>query len=174
MRPEDDYEYHFTVLCSSCREEHPKVISLNMTVGGRPNPKLMKGRARDCRVTRISELCLAMRQLQGGSCKYAYRLTFQKEHSASFIPLPSAKTTAPAPYTAENGRFAPLVALDCRGLEFTTFHFRGKWLAEGEDSSTPFELDFDDGFEEGRWDDYDEKAGAPVAVSECKSNIERI
>jgi hypothetical protein len=28
--------------------------------------------------------------------------------------------------------------------------------------------------EEGRWDDYDEKAEIPVGVSECKAKIERI
>ena len=51
----------------------------------------------------------------------------QKEHSASFTsPSSSSKSTAPLPYAEENGKFAPFVALDCRGLEFTTFHFRGK------------------------------------------------
>jgi hypothetical protein len=98
----------------------------------------------------------------------------QKEHSASFIPpSTSSKSTAPIPYSAENGQYAPFIALDCRGLEFTTFHFRGKWLATGEESGTPFEIDFEEGVEEGRWDDYDEKAEAPVAVSECKAKIER-
>lgn len=98
----------------------------------------------------------------------------QKEHSASFIPCPPAKTTSALPYSATNGQYAPLVALDCRGLEFVSFHFRGKWLAEGEESGTRFEIDFEDGFEEGRWDDYDEKAGCPVGVSECSAKIERM
>jgi hypothetical protein len=33
VRPaEEDQEYYFNVMCGSCREEHPKVVSLNMTV----------------------------------------------------------------------------------------------------------------------------------------------
>jgi len=99
----------------------------------------------------------------------------QKEHSASFIPPSTAsKSTAPLPYSADNAQFAPFIALDCRGLEFTNFYFRGKWLANGEESETPFEIDFEEGVEEGRWDDYDEKTEAPVGVSECKAKIERI
>jgi len=31
----------------------------------------------------------------------------------------------------------------------------------------------DEGGEEGRWDDYDEKAGGPVGVSEMRAKIER-
>jgi len=33
VRPaEEDHEYYFNVMCGSCRETHPKVVSLNMTV----------------------------------------------------------------------------------------------------------------------------------------------
>jgi hypothetical protein len=63
-------------------------------------------------------------------------------------------------------------------LEFTKYHFRGKWSCKGEESGTGFEFDLDlnerDGEEEGRWDDYDEKAGTPVAVSEFEAKIERM
>jgi len=104
-----------------------------------------------------------------------FQLIPQKEHSASFIPpSTSSKSTSPLPYSAPNAQFAPFLALDCRGLEFTNFHFRGKWLATGEDSGTPFEIDFEEGVEEGRWDDYDEKAEAPVGVSELKAKVERM
>lgn len=41
----------------------------------------------------------------------------------------------------------------------------------GEESGAPFEFDLDD---EDRWDDYDEKAGGPVSVSELKSKIDRL
>ncbi|KAK1922486.1 hypothetical protein DB88DRAFT_495268 [Papiliotrema laurentii] len=151
VRPaEDDHEYYFNVMCGSCREQHPKVVSLNM----KEEHEISGSRGSAHFVWRC------------GNCK--------KEHSASFIPpSTSSKSTAPIPYSAENGQYAPFIALDCRGLEFTTFHFRGKWLATGEESGTPFEIDFEEGVEEGRWDDYDEKAEAPVAVSECKAKIER-
>jgi len=102
-------------------------------------------------------------------------LTLQKEHSASFIPpSASSKSNSPLPYSASNAQYAPFLALDCRGLEFTNFHFRGKWLATGEESGTPFEIDFEEGVEEGRWDDYDEKAESPVGVSELKAKVERM
>jgi hypothetical protein len=58
-------------------------------------------------------------------------------------------------------------------LEFTSFHFRGRWKCRGEDSGIEFTFDLEEGEEEGRWDDYDEKAGAPVGISEMKSKIER-
>lgn len=103
----------------------------------------------------------------------ADELILQKEHSASFIPAMS-KFTAAIPYAEDNGRFAPLIALDCRGLEFTSFHFRGKWKCEGEDSETQFDIDWSAVDEEGRWDDYDEKAELPVSISELKSKIERM
>lgn len=110
--------------------------------------------------------------------------TLQKEHSANFLPSaapPSkskSKSTAPIPYTSSSsGQFSPFIALDCRGLEFTEFHFAGKWKAEGEESGAAFEFDWDElrkeqGGEE-RWDDYDEDAGVAVAVSELNSKIER-
>jgi hypothetical protein len=45
-----------------------------------------------------------------GSCK--------RESSAKFDPSP------PQPYKAENGQFAPLVKIECRGLEFIGFEPR--------------------------------------------------
>lgn len=44
VRPaEEDHEYYFNVMCGSCRETHPKVISLNMTVCNS-----YPSRSRDC------------------------------------------------------------------------------------------------------------------------------
>ncbi|CAD6565049.1 MAG: hypothetical protein TREMPRED_000669 [Tremellales sp. Tagirdzhanova-0007] len=101
---------------------------------------------------------------------------FNKEHSASFIsPSSSSKSTNHLPYTDTNAQYTPLVALDCRGLEFTGFQFRGRWRCRGEESGTEFEIDLDqeDGGEEGRWDDYDEKAQCPVGISELRAKVER-
>lgn len=111
----------------------------------------------------------------------------QKEHSASFIPPSSttSKSLLPLPYpsplpprTAPTS-YTPFLALDCRGLEFTKYHFRGKWRCRGSESSTPFEFDLDElaqegGEDEGRWDDYDEKAGEAVGVSEMMAKVERM
>jgi hypothetical protein len=82
-----------------------------------------------------------------------------------------SKSTAALPYTAENGQLAPFIALDCRGLEVTNFHFRGRWLVETEEG-TKFEADLEEG--EERWDDYDEKTESPVSISEFKSEVSRV
>lgn len=103
-------------------------------------------------------------------------LTIQKEHSASIIP-PSSETKSlsplayPQPTPTRDAPFSPFIAIDCRGLEFTKYHFRGKWTCVGEESGTKFEFDLDE--EEDRWDDYDEKAEAPVAVSEFQAKVVR-
>ena len=93
-----------------------------------------------------------------GNCK--------REHSAKFETVP------PQPYSAD-GQFAPLIVVDCRGLEFTGFDPRvrytlifhlprflplityqqGTWKCVGVESGSPFELDLS----EGEWVDYDEK-----------------
>jgi hypothetical protein len=85
------------------------------------------------------------------------------------------KASPPQPYTAEaNGQFAPLVVIECRGLEFVGFdpsvtiifsfaevnkfelYHQGVWKCVGVDSGTLFrEVDLS----EGEWVDYDEKVG---------------
>ncbi|OWZ40177.1 hypothetical protein C356_03925 [Cryptococcus neoformans c45] len=159
VQPADDhYEYFFTVMCGSCREVHSKTVSLNQ----KDEHEISGSKGKANFVWRCS------------NCK--------KEHSANFLPSappPSkSKSTAPIPYTSSaSGQFSPFIALDCRGLEFTEFHFAGKWKAEGEESGAAFDIDWDQlrkeqGGEE-RWDDYDEDGGVAVAVSELKSKIER-
>ena len=74
------------------------------------------------------------------------------------------------PYNEENEQFAPLLVIECRGLEFTGFdptvcvsltvHYRnfahrcdqGPWRCEGL-KATKFDFDL----EGGEWVDYDEK-----------------
>ena len=87
------------------------------------------------------------------------------------VPPPSSSNS--------NETFTPFLALDCRGLEFTAYHFRGKWRCKGLESNTPFDFDLDElakegGEDEGRWDDYDEKKGEAVGVSEMKARVERM
>ncbi|CAK9779979.1 unnamed protein product [Cutaneotrichosporon oleaginosum] len=143
--PEDGYEFFFNVTCTSCREEHPKAVSFNQT----DEHELSGSRGSAHFVWRC------------GNCK--------REQSCSFAPV-AGKSVAPLPYAAENGQLAPFVALDCRGLEVTKFHFRGAWRAKGETGAT-FEVDLDEG--EDRWDDYDEDAGVPVSLSEFRSEVKR-
>ncbi|ODO01560.1 hypothetical protein I350_06380 [Cryptococcus amylolentus CBS 6273] len=147
VRPaDDDYEYFFTVMCSSCREVHPKTDEHE--ISGSKGSANFVWRCTNCK----------------------------KEHSASFLPsAPKSKSTAPLPYSSSS-QFSSFVTLDCRGLEFTEFHLRrGKWVCEGEDSGKAFQIDWDELAQEGeeRWDDYDEDKGETVGVSELKSKVER-
>ncbi|GFZ47448.1 hypothetical protein JCM24511_05192 [Saitozyma sp. JCM 24511] len=155
VRPADDeFEYLFNIVCTSCREEHPKIVS----IGLKDEAEISGSRGTASFVWRC------------GNCK--------KEHSASFIPpSPTLKSPSPPPYTGPS--WSTFIALDCRGLEITGYHFSGRWVCKGAESGTPFEfeLESEEGGggrgEEVRWDDYDEKAGEAVGVSELKSKIER-
>jgi hypothetical protein len=117
--------------------------------------------------------------LIGYSTFISHDADFQREHSASFIALGKGKSTQPEPYTSDTGAFQPFVTLDCRGLEFTAFHFRGQWKCKGVESGTAFEFDLDDKEgdgqgEDARWDDYDEKQGEPVGVSEMEAKFVKV
>ncbi|KZW02098.1 DUF866-domain-containing protein [Exidia glandulosa HHB12029] len=139
---DDHFEYFFQVKCNSCHETHPNFVSVN----------------------RIEE-----REVSGGKGSSAHLVwrckNCKREHSAKFEPLP------PQPYTADhNGSFAPLITLDCRGLEPVSFDPRGIWKCEGVEKGTKFsEVDLS----EGEWVDYDEKAAVPVSVMNIESQWAR-
>lgn len=69
------------------------------------------------------------------------------------------------PYTADdNGAYKPLIEMDCRGCEPTTFVPLSDFTCRNVDSNQPFtEVDFS---EENEWADYDEKSGQTVGVYE--------
>ncbi|WWC73157.1 uncharacterized protein I206_107123 [Kwoniella pini CBS 10737] len=158
VRPEDDYEFFFTVQCSSCREVHPKTVSFNQ----REEHEISGSKGTANFVWRC------------GNCK--------KEHSASFAPSnPSPKSKSksiiPISYSSSES-FQPLISLDCRGLEFIEFHINhGKWFAKSENDSSlkEFEINWDELKQqnEDRWDDYDDNSQQAISISECKSKIER-
>ena len=99
----------------------------------------------------------------------------KREHSATF------DKAVPTPYSADsNGNFAPLVMIECRGLEFTDFDpkvrppspkditegppltillTQGTWKCVGVESGTPFT---DVSLDEGDWVDYDEKVSDDI------------
>ncbi|RDX50454.1 DUF866-domain-containing protein [Polyporus arcularius HHB13444] len=136
----DDFEFFFKVKCTSCNEEHPKLVTVN--------------RLEEREVT----------SGKGSTANFVWRCGLcKRESSAKFEP-----GEKPKPYTADsNGQFAPFLTIDCRGLEFTGFDPKGIWKCVGTESGTPF-TDVD--LEEGEWVDYDEKSALPVGVShiECK------
>ncbi|KAF8140337.1 DUF866-domain-containing protein [Boletus edulis] len=144
LRPAmDDFEYFFKVQCTSCREVHPKIVSLN----------------------RIEE-----REVSGGRHGTAHLIwrcsNCKHENSAKF------DTSIPVcPYTAtHSGNFSRILVVECRGLEFIEFDPRGQWTCKGTDSNTTF---FDVEFQEGEWFDYDEKGRLPVQVTSLEGRFTR-
>ncbi|KAI9060576.1 DUF866-domain-containing protein [Trametes sanguinea] len=139
----DNFEYFFKVKCTSCNEEHPKMVSVN--------------RVEEREVTTG----------KGSTAHFVWRCGLcKRESSAKFDP-----GEKPKPYSADaNGQFASFLTIDCRGLEFVGFDPRGIWKCVGVDSGTVFpEVDL----EEGEWVDYDEKASVPVGVSNFESQWAR-
>jgi len=132
------------VKCTSCNEIHPKIISINRL----EKRRLSTGRANTAHFVWKCGLC-------------------KRESSAKFdADYPTQKYSA-----NHNGQFAPLVVLDCRGLEFIGFEPRGTWKCAGVESGTVFpEVDMDEG---GEWVDYDEKAAIPVGVSKIQGEWSR-
>ena len=136
----EDFEYFFNVKCNRCYETHPKLVSLN----------------------RIEEHDLPSSR---GSANFVWRCGFCKsESSAKFEPGASLA------YAAENSQYAPLLVVECRGLEFVGFDPKGIWRCNGTESGTPFEVDLN---KEPEWSDYDEKAALPVGVSQIEGRWDR-
>ncbi|KAI9461831.1 DUF866-domain-containing protein, partial [Boletus coccyginus] len=139
----DDFDYFFKVQCTSCREVHPKLVSLN----------------------RIEE-----REVSGGrhgTAHWIWRCSNCKhENYAKFDTSVSV-----CPYTAaHSGTFSRILVVECRGLEFIEFDPRGQWTCRGTDSNTSFdEIDL----QEGEWYDYDEKAALPVQITSVESRFSR-
>ncbi|KAG8219737.1 DUF866-domain-containing protein, partial [Butyriboletus roseoflavus] len=111
----DDFEYFFQVTCTSCREVHPKLVSLNRT------------EEREVSGSRHGTAHLIWRC---SNCKH--------ENSAKF------DTSTPiCPYTADHsGTFSRILVVECRGLEFIDFDPRGEWTCKGTDSKTIFDFEF--------------------------------
>ncbi|KAG9222716.1 hypothetical protein CCMSSC00406_0004630 [Pleurotus cornucopiae] len=85
---------------------------------------------------------------KGATAHFVWRCGMcKRESSAKF------EATKPLPYADENGQFAPLLTIECRGLEFVGFDPRGIWQCEGLTGAKFPEVDL----ENGEWVDYDEK-----------------
>lgn len=144
----DDFEWFFKVVCNSCHEEHPKLVSVNRL----DSRDLSTGHDTANFVWRCS------------SCK--------RESSAKFDQLPDKKTLKPYQLAQDRGQdFAPIIVLNCRGLEFVGFDPRGTWKCVGAESGTIFsEVEFED----GEWTDYDEKTKEEVGISAIETKWERL
>jgi len=139
--PTAGFDYFFQVKCNSCHEVHPNLVTVN-----REEEREMSGTRGSANFVWTCKVC-------------------KRESSAKFDPEPAR------PYPADaNGQFAPLLTLDCRGLEFVGFDPRGIWQCAGAESGTKFtEVDLS----EGEWTDYDEKAKQSVGIMEIESKWAR-
>ncbi|KAJ9124056.1 hypothetical protein QFC22_000849 [Naganishia vaughanmartiniae] len=106
-----------------------------------------------------------------------FQYCMNREHSASFISPTSSPKDRVVPYTSQTAQWQPLITLDCRGLEPTSFLYTngqgGSWesIAFSEEEGTKtkpqkFSFEFD---EDGRWDDYDEVNAREIGVRELES-----
>lgn len=143
----DDFEWFFNVKCNSCNEQHPKLVSLNRT----------------------EERPLTMGK--GTMANFVWKCSNCKRESSAKFDTPTPSQPALRPYTSEqSGQFAPLITIECRGLEFVGFNPQGIWKCKGAESETVFdEVDLS----EGEWVDYDEKASLPVGVTSIESKWAR-
>ncbi|KAG5650658.1 hypothetical protein H0H81_011480 [Sphagnurus paluster] len=136
----DDFEYFFQVKCNSCHEVHPKHVSLN-----RKEEREVSGG-------------------KGNTAHFVWRCgVCKRESSAKFEP------TKDQAYAAENGQFAPLLVIECRGLEFVGFDPRGTWKCEGSNGAVFSDVELT----EDGWNDYDEKAALPVGITDFESEWSR-
>lgn len=103
------------VKCTSCNEEHPKLVTLNMIVS-LSLPSLMKFSPTSSQLDTQEEREVTAGK--GSTAHFVWRCGLcKRESSARFEP-----NEKPRPYTVDaNGQFAPFVTIDCRGLEFVGF-----------------------------------------------------
>ncbi|KAH8835752.1 hypothetical protein DL96DRAFT_1702719 [Flagelloscypha sp. PMI_526] len=110
----EDFEYFFTVKCTSCNETHPKSVAVNR----KEERELSAGKGTANFVWKC------------GMCK--------REHSAKF----ESKSTT-LPYSDETGNFAPFLTIECRGLEFIGFDPRVRDMEVQRNEGSPFtEVEF--------------------------------
>ncbi|KAK4455690.1 UPF0587 protein C2D10.03c [Podospora aff. communis PSN243] len=112
LRPDDTQEnpfwYTFKVQCTSCRETHPKPVSVS-----RFENKDMSG--------------------SRGEANFVWKCkNCKRESSASIMTAPTPYEQS------EPAKSRKILEFDCRGLEFTEFIPEGEWLADGAESGSKF------------------------------------
>ncbi|KAJ3022299.1 hypothetical protein HKX48_006486, partial [Thoreauomyces humboldtii] len=138
LRPEslDDYDFKLKFTCMNCQEEHEGWVIVNV------------GEEAETSQGRTANLVMKCKQ-----CK--------NEGTANMMP-----ETLKAYGIESSGKWAPLIQLECRGLEPIAFGTADGWIAEGAETGTKFE-ELTIG-ESEEWAEYDEKASLPVGVTEIE------
>ncbi|CAO1633420.1 unnamed protein product [Jaminaea pallidilutea] len=145
LRPStDDYTLMVKTQCTSCHEEHPKLVAITPeseieTKGGRGTADLVM------------------------SCQFCKR-----EGSAKFEENPP-KEPRWRPYSNPEDSGADwrtLCVLDVRGMDLVGWEPMGTWKCKATSGNTTFDdVEFD---ESSEWTDYDEGAGEPVGITELE------
>lgn len=137
---ESPFEYTFRIECTKCREAHDKPVNINR---------------------------FEQHEITGsrGEASFVFRCrNCKSEHSAQ-ITRTSEKLAVEL-----NGKWAKLLEIDARGVEFLEFIPEGRWMCKGAETTTKFaEVDLED----GEWYDYDDKANDEVSVTEVGYEISR-
>ncbi|KAI8917596.1 hypothetical protein DFJ77DRAFT_509069 [Powellomyces hirtus] len=144
VQPEDvdEYDWKLRFKCVNCQEEHNGWVVVNAS----EEVEQSNGRG-------VANLVMRCK-----GCK--------NEGTANIIA-----ETLKAYGIENNGQYAPLVQLECRGLEPIAWGPADGWKAKGAESDTPFaEIPLGEGEE---WAEYDEKASLPVGITDVEGKVDR-
>lgn len=113
--PQSPYEYIFKIECTSCREVHPKPISIN------------RFEQHDISGSR-------------GEASFVFRCkSCKSEHSAQITRTKDKLTSE------TSGNWVHILEIDARGLDFTEFVPEGRWECVGAETGTKFDdVDLED------------------------------
>lgn len=138
--PESPYEYTFTIECTKCRETHDKPVTINR---------------------------FEQHEITGsrGEASFVFRCKNCKSEHSALIERTKETLTVD-----NNGKWARILEIDARGLDFVSFDPLGRWQCRGAESTTTFnEVDLED----REWYDYDDNKGEEVSVTDVEFDIAR-
>ncbi|GAA5971414.1 hypothetical protein JCM11641_008344 [Rhodosporidiobolus odoratus] len=144
----EDFEYAIKASCTSCREEHPNVMTVQAT-----ETVEIPGSRGEANLVWRCQMC-------------------KREHTINFDSSFKREKAALSFEDSEEQRWVSIAVLECRGCEITAFDPRGVWTCTGAESGTVFD-EVEISADEPEWTDYDEKAGAGVSVMEVETQIKR-
>jgi len=146
----EDFTHYIKVQCGSCREVSPResMLTSGEVIG-------TAGRQRKSGNTKTGEANLVQK------CSFCSR-----SGTISLIDGHGKPLTLD---DSETGKFAPLILLDCRGMEAVEYIPKDGWVAQGAESGTKFDIDLSD----GDYSEYDAKAGCSVGVFNFKFIFEK-
>ncbi|KAI9012922.1 hypothetical protein BC832DRAFT_270928 [Gaertneriomyces semiglobifer] len=144
LRPEnvEEYDWKIQFRCTKCDDVHEKFVSLVGTeeMGNSSNARSTANLVMRCK-----------------GCK--------NEGSSNLLPQTFK------PYTdAVSSQYAPMVQIECRGLEPVAWEVADGWVATAESGATFSDIPLGNGEE---WAEYDEKGSVPVGIVDIETGIDK-